>query len=223
MGGIGRTVGVSGGYSAGGGHSPLSSRYGMGPDQILGLHVVLPDGRFVFADENQNQDLFWALRDGGGGNYGVITSIIYRVYPKTPVTTLTYSVSTRDTVDNETFWAGMDVFWSTFPAMADAGHYRYFTLGCNMADSASCSLTMNPQWASNVAAMQLKAMNEPFFARLAALGIEVTDAVYSEASTKGYSTSSPRLSQPPPKSWAPGLHIASHVSGLAPPGRIRLS
>lgn len=177
VGGIARTVGIGGGYSAGGGHSPLMSLHGMAADQILGLHVVLPDGRFVFADENQHQDLFWALRGGGGGTYGVVTSLIYRVYPKTPIASLTYSFATSDTVDNETFWAGVDVFWATFPDMADAGHYRYFTLACN--STTACSLTMNPHWAHNMTADQLKEFNAPFFADLRDLGIEVADAVYT--------------------------------------------
>lgn len=83
VGGECRTVGWAGGYIAGGGHSPLSSVYGMAADQvcdlgtycatstltcnqILSVDIVTPDGRFVTANETQNTDLFWALRGGGG-------------------------------------------------------------------------------------------------------------------------------------------------------------
>ncbi|KAJ9149309.1 FAD linked oxidase [Pleurostoma richardsiae] len=177
VGGIARTVGIGGGYIAGGGHSPLSSVYGMAADQVLAMEAVLPDGTFVSVDETHNTDLFWALRGGGGSTYGVVTSLVIRAYPKAPVTTLTYSFSTSDTVDSDTFWAGVDVFWATFPAIADLGHYRYFTLLCSSADS--CSFSMGPHWANAMTTAQLQATVAPFFANLTSLGINVTDAVYT--------------------------------------------
>jgi FAD/FMN-containing dehydrogenase len=54
-----KTVGVAGGFVAGGGHSPLSSLYGMAADQVLAIELVTPDGRFVTASEEVNSDLFW--------------------------------------------------------------------------------------------------------------------------------------------------------------------
>lgn len=63
--GEGRTVGVFGGYIAGGGHSPLSSLYGMAADQILSVDIVTPDGRFITASEEENTELFWGLCGGG--------------------------------------------------------------------------------------------------------------------------------------------------------------
>ncbi|EON95608.1 putative fad binding domain protein [Phaeoacremonium minimum UCRPA7] len=178
VGGIARTVGLGGGYIAGGGHSPLMSVKGMAADQVLALEAVLPDGRFVSVDEKTNSDLFWALRGGGGSTFGVVTSLVIAAYPKVKITTLTYSFSTSDTVDMDTFWAGVDVFWTTFPAAADAGHYRYFTLLCLSADS--CSFSMGPHWANGMNTAQLTAFNAPFFANLSALGIDVTDQVYTE-------------------------------------------
>jgi hypothetical protein len=61
------TVGVYGGWMAGGGHSIVGSKYGMGADQPLSLQVVTADGRFVTADPDTNKDLFYALRGGGPG------------------------------------------------------------------------------------------------------------------------------------------------------------
>lgn len=61
------TVAPWGGWMAGGGHSALSSQYGLGVDQVLSINVVTADGRFVTADPYQNTDLFYALRGGGGG------------------------------------------------------------------------------------------------------------------------------------------------------------
>ncbi|KAI1387903.1 uncharacterized protein F4822DRAFT_295655 [Hypoxylon trugodes] len=62
----GYTVGAFGGWMAGGGHSALASKYGLGADQPLSIQVVTADGRFVTADPTQNTDLFYALRGGGG-------------------------------------------------------------------------------------------------------------------------------------------------------------
>lgn len=56
-----------GGWLAGGGHSPLASLYGLGADQPLSLEVVTADGTFVTASLDENADLFYSLRGGGGG------------------------------------------------------------------------------------------------------------------------------------------------------------
>jgi FAD/FMN-containing dehydrogenase len=61
------TIGAYGGFMAGGGHSVLASYYGLGADQTLSLQVVTADGRFVTADPQTNEDIFYALRGGGPG------------------------------------------------------------------------------------------------------------------------------------------------------------
>ena len=64
VGGGGRTVNV-GGYHTGGGHSALSSQYGLAADQVLEVELVTPQGELVVANECQNTDLFWAMRGVG--------------------------------------------------------------------------------------------------------------------------------------------------------------
>ncbi|KAI1102380.1 FAD-binding domain-containing protein [Jackrogersella minutella] len=177
VGGEGRTVGVMGGFLLGGGHSPLSSLYGMAADQVLSMEVVTSDGRFVTASETSHPDLFWALRGGGGSTFGVVTSIVVKAYPKIKVTTMTYVLATGATVTAEQFWAALRAFFDGFITYTDAGNYEYFRIS-KTGDGQFFS-DMGPWFAPGMNKTELETLVAPLFAKFRALGVEVNPA-YAE-------------------------------------------
>lgn len=81
------TVGVAG-YTLGGGWGYSSRLFGLGCDQLLEAEIIIADGQVIVANKDQNEDLFWALRGSGGGNFGVVTSLTYRLPQKEEMATL---------------------------------------------------------------------------------------------------------------------------------------
>lgn len=79
------TVGITG-LTLGGGIGALGRKFGLTCDNLLSAQVVTADGRSLTCDTQSNADLFWALRGGGGGNFGVVTSFVFQAHP---VSTLT--------------------------------------------------------------------------------------------------------------------------------------
>ncbi|KAJ7454533.1 FAD-binding domain-containing protein [Mycena galericulata] len=85
VGGSDATVGFTRGFLQGGGHGVLSPVLGLGVDRALQFKVVTPDGQYRTANACQNEDLFFALRGGGGGTFGVVLEATILAAPAAPV------------------------------------------------------------------------------------------------------------------------------------------
>ncbi|KAM0168312.1 hypothetical protein ACHAPF_011111 [Botrytis cinerea] len=164
------TVGIAGGYTQGGGHSALSSNFGMGADQALSWEVVTAGGNLVTASRTENKDLYWALSGGGGGTYGVIISLTVRVYPDTIVSgaSLEFSAIGGNT-SIETFWNGVEAFHTYLPGMVDAGTM----IGYGASSSVFRIIGMT---AYNKTKADVQALLANFTDKLTTLGINFTVA-----------------------------------------------
>ncbi len=110
------TVGIAG-LALGGGMGVLGRKFGLTCDNLLSAQVVTADGRVLTCDASHEPDLFWALRGGGGGNFGVVTSFTFKVHLVTTLTLFTLAWSWNDAaavVDGWQHWAPQapDAIWS---------------------------------------------------------------------------------------------------------------
>jgi FAD/FMN-containing dehydrogenase len=83
VGAMSLTVGAAGGYVQGGGHGALRLSFGLAVDSVLEIEVVTADGKLRIANACQEPDLFFSLRGGGGGTFGVVISVPYKLH-RTP-------------------------------------------------------------------------------------------------------------------------------------------
>ncbi|KAH9944362.1 FAD-binding domain-containing protein [Epithele typhae] len=91
----GGTVGAAAGWVLGGGHSPLSPTFGLGVDNVLEFEMVSSNGTVFTANAHRNTDLFFALRGGGGGTYGIVTKTTYQTHPNLPLTAAVFAASSN--------------------------------------------------------------------------------------------------------------------------------
>ncbi|RAL65038.1 hypothetical protein DID88_001146 [Monilinia fructigena] len=125
VGGGDPTVGCLGGWAQGGGHSPASRDYGLGADQILEAEVVLANGNLVTANRCQNQDLYFAIRGGGGGTYGIVISTVVKAYPTTSISAQILAIAPLTDANIPEFMHALHKVYSAYPDLNDAGLSGY--------------------------------------------------------------------------------------------------
>lgn len=146
------------------------------------MEVVLPSGQFISVDEKNYPDLFFALRGGGGGTWGIVTSMVIRAYPKTRITRLTYTFGGAG-VNSTTFWAGVDALFAQFPTWPDSGIWSYWSIKCTNKTGESCIFSMAPQFAPDLDTQQVQDLSASVFSNLTALGIAAENVSYVEFDT----------------------------------------
>ncbi|KAF7377498.1 FAD-binding domain-containing protein [Mycena sanguinolenta] len=122
VGAVAATVCLGGGWVQGAGHSALSPALGLGADNALEFEIVVASGELLKVNQNSHPDLFYALRGGGAGSWGVIISATFHVYPTFNATSSAIFLAT----ENNTVLASLatlhaeHVFdWDS----VNAGHY----------------------------------------------------------------------------------------------------
>jgi len=86
------------------------------------MNVVTSTGQYLTVNSHQHSDLFWALRGGGGGTYGVVTSVTYRTHPSAPFTIVSFQSSSSNT---NTMREIFREFIRIHPSLSDAGFGGY--------------------------------------------------------------------------------------------------
>ena len=127
VGGDCATVGLAGGFTQGGGHSPLSSVYGLGADQVLEWELVTASGEHVIASPTSHLDLYWALSGGGGGTYGVVLALTVKAHPDGPVGGASMLVPSNN-ISADAYWAMIGFWHSCLSPIVDAGIQVTYTI-----------------------------------------------------------------------------------------------
>ncbi|KAH7887250.1 hypothetical protein F5I97DRAFT_2007649 [Phlebopus sp. FC_14] len=96
------TVGAAGGWFQGGGHGVLTPAFGLGADRILEVELVTADGQIRTVNEHQDSDLFWAVRGGGAGSWGIILSATVETLPEMPISASLLTVEPKIDQDVKT-------------------------------------------------------------------------------------------------------------------------
>lgn len=137
------TVGAVGmtGLTLGGGYGPLCGRFGLAADNLVGADVVLADGEIVHSGGDDNADLLWALQ-GGGGNFGVVTSIEVALHPLEEVLVGSYTYPFEHV---EQVLAGYGELISTAPDDLTA------VLSIVPTDEGTPAVVISPTWSGNIA------------------------------------------------------------------------
>ncbi|KAF2159968.1 hypothetical protein M409DRAFT_70707 [Zasmidium cellare ATCC 36951] len=173
-----------GGYIQGGGHGPLANTYGLAAQQVLQATIVTTEGQILVLNECENTDLFWAIRGGGGGQYGVVTEYVIKYHPApSNVVTGTLSLAPVDESRANASWNGAAVLFRHLPDLMDAG-----LAGAMSMASGSTASRFNPSlpngtngasvtqvfWAFNTTAEQVQDLVRPVIDKMRVYGNKST-------------------------------------------------
>jgi hypothetical protein len=158
------SVGLAGGYVQGGGHSALSTVFGLAADNALTYDVVTPQGDIVTASPAENEDLYWALSGGGGGNYGIVYAMTVRAHQDTTVAGAKFSLA-PPVNDTDKLYDMIDAFHAALPDIVDQGVMAIYFFGQDYLESPAIT-------AYNKTSEDMAQILKPFGDALAKMGVE---------------------------------------------------
>ena len=149
------TIGIAG-ITQGGGIGVVDRAYGLTCDNLVSAQVVLADGSVVTCDANAHADLFWALRGGGGGNFGIVTSMTFNTFATSDVTTFSADFAWTDA-------AKVFAAWQAWPQTLPDTVWAGLVLGTSGSASGTPAIELSgicigspadfaPHWAQFLAA-----------------------------------------------------------------------
>jgi FAD/FMN-containing dehydrogenase len=120
------SVSTTGGWMQGGGHGPASRQFGLGADQVLSARVVLADGCIITASPCENQEIYFAIRGGGPGTYGVVLSTVIKAWPMVDAKVQSVAIAPL-TSNTSALLDAIAILYSAYPDLNDAGYAGYGT------------------------------------------------------------------------------------------------
>ncbi|PPJ59291.1 hypothetical protein CBER1_04209 [Cercospora berteroae] len=188
-----------GGYIQGGGHGPLASTYGLGAQQALQATVVTTTGEVLITKSAQNQDLFWAIRGGGGGQYGIVTEFVIKHHPEPEAVAFgTLSIVPQGEGAANASWDALALHLSLLPDLMDAGIAGAMTLAAGetagkfnpaATDIGSGVVVTQALWAIGMTAAQMDDLINPVVDQLRFQSGNANLTVQYQASTMDNYTS----------------------------------
>jgi hypothetical protein len=148
----------------------LTNFYGFLADTALEFKVITADGVLRTANAKTNSDLFWALRGGGPAAFAVIVEATYKTFDDQISSGMTLDIDTTHTTNATLFWEAVTKFHSYSTHFVDNGLYVYYELGA----AGPQVLHVHPIVGVGKTSAQLKAVVQPLFDDLKALGISYT-------------------------------------------------
>ena len=106
----------------------MTGAYGMGADNVIEAEIVTPTGDLLTASACQNEDIFWAIRGGGGGTFGVILSVTVKAYPIPSMELSGFDISPKNGTPTKDWWRLIARFHQELPKLQDSGVHGYYTM-----------------------------------------------------------------------------------------------
>lgn len=204
------SVGASGGFIQGSGFGSFSKRFGTGAAGVLEFEVVTADGQVRIVNEHQESDLFWALRGGGGGTFGIVTRTTLLAHP-IPTTTGTVA-GTVTATDDGAYEDLVEAIVAFYPESLDDSAWgeQIRLRPDNTAEFALTFLDLDEQQATDV----MNRLLDPLRAQPDRYDVDVTvteipfdklwDASWWEENDPDFVTMDPRPNQPDNQFWWSG-------------------